>query len=149
MKDALKKNPRLVDERNSAGVTPLMASCGKDRNHCVHYLLHSGAATLTITDNLGNTALHLAAGTGSLRAINVLLDYVFQRPSFNELIECRNRAGETALVLAVSNNHVSCVKALLSSGADQNAQDRNGQTLKDVAHLKRLGDIKHLLNNFK
>jgi len=63
----------------------------------------------------------------------------------------RNRAGQTALMLAASgggSEAVDIVKLLLSHGADQTATDPNGKTAKVLARESGHSDLVKLLEDF-
>lgn len=67
------------------------------------------------------TALHLAANSGHLGIVDLLLSY-------GANVNARNQAGNTALMEAVENHHSRVVQRLLQAGADMNAKNDDGQT---------------------
>ena len=99
MKEVLREDATLVDAGNHDGLTSLMASSRENQSCFADYLLRSGGAKLSLTDGHGNTTLHLAAGTGSLKATTVILKYIHENRSLNKVIDYCNRDVETALVL--------------------------------------------------
>ncbi|KAK5996184.1 Ankyrin repeat and protein kinase domain-containing protein 1 [Cladobotryum mycophilum] len=65
--------------------------------------------------------LHKAATTCSHELISVLLEY---QPPLN----CRNKAGETALHVASQKGCIDCVESLAHAGADLSVVSRRGWT---------------------
>ncbi len=82
-------------------------------------------------DAAGSTALHHAAGFGTLDAMKKLLD-AGSDPN------ARNRHGATPLHWAVANN--ARIGLLLSRGADVNAQTNDGRTALYMAAMQRSND---------
>ena len=78
-------------------------------------------------DNRGFTPLHLAAESGHLECCRILLtsdDTEINKPSFCEI---------TPLMKAAEGNCIDLVKLLISSGADTNAVDSDGNSCFDRA----------------
>ncbi|GMH36229.1 hypothetical protein BSKO_04097 [Bryopsis sp. KO-2023] len=70
-------------------------------------------------DDAGNTSLHHAASSGSLRNLQDLL-------SEEGNPNVRNKKGETPLMLAAAKGHLSCVQVLLDRGARKEMCDNWG-----------------------
>lgn len=82
----------------------------------------TNGSSLTYARNLaGKTPLHVAASQGSLRFIQMLLQYGVDVNESDEL-------GQTALVYAINGNKVEAVKYLLQESASPSQQDSYGKT---------------------
>ncbi len=91
----------------------------------------------TAPDTSGDTPLIAAARSGHADLVGFLM-------SGGADAEHRNRRGETALFLAVINNHAGSVKQLLVRGADPQAQVR-GITPLAAARRHNENDMVRLL----
>ncbi|CAM9371448.1 unnamed protein product [Discosporangium mesarthrocarpum] len=83
-----------------------------------------------VADTLGTPSLVLAAGTGNVELMKILTcaeDAEIDFPSFH--------GGETPLIIASSQGHLSVVKHLLQRGADVNATDHRGDTALSTAYF--------------
>jgi ankyrin repeat protein len=67
------------------------------------------------------TELVAAAGRGDLARVKALL-------SANAPVDAQDRAGQSALLVAVNGNHVAIAEALIDAGASINVQARNHDT---------------------
>eukprot|EP01114_Cavostelium_apophysatum_P019392 TRINITY_DN623_c0_g1_i1.p1 TRINITY_DN623_c0_g1~~TRINITY_DN623_c0_g1_i1.p1 ORF type:complete len:153 (+),score=56.23 TRINITY_DN623_c0_g1_i1:40-498(+) len=79
------------------------------------------------TDQLGNTALHYAAGANHLSTIKILVT----APKVN--VNKKDKVGDTALHKAAFKGSEEVVQALVDAGADINAKNNQGQKPSDVA----------------
>jgi ankyrin repeat protein len=77
-------------------------------------VLLEGGAAVDAPDCELDTALHLAADTGTVEAIELLLHY-------NACLEAKNQRKYTPLFLAVSRNREQVVNCLIKAGANVNA----------------------------
>jgi ankyrin repeat protein len=88
---------------------PVLASfllCGVDPNAAMR-------------DNIGASALHIAAAGGNVLAINFLLDN-------GASVDARTRNGQTPLMWAMRKNQTAVASLLLRRSADPNATDNEG-----------------------
>ena len=91
--------------------------------------------SLDTKDNLGDTALTLAADLENLESVIILV-------KLGANIETKDRSGLTALGIAANKGNVEMVKALAARGAKVNTLDQNGRTpLFSAAHN---GDVEML-----
>lgn len=77
-------------------------------------------------DELGNTPMHYAAGSGHPEAVAELL-------RLGADVTLTNGVGDTPLHKAAFRGNVPTVKALVAAGAQVDAQNNLGQTPKDLA----------------
>lgn len=80
------------------------------------------------TDDAGETALHIAARTGHLPSVQVLLC-----PG-GAGVDARNTHGWTPLLLAARYGHMAVAEDLVAVGADVNARGFHGWTALHLAH---------------
>lgn len=90
-----------------------------------------GSLSATMTCRFGNTPLHLAAGSGRMRAARFLLD------RGERLIDAHNVHGQTPLHLACESGHCDMVQLLIERGADMHKVDGCGATALHVAAINR------------
>jgi serine/threonine-protein phosphatase 6 regulatory ankyrin repeat subunit A len=87
------------------------------------------------------TALHIAAFSGHLACVKLLLEQ-------GANVESRDFYGMSPLHLASSQGHADCIGQLLSVGADANSVDNMGQTSVHVAvQGNRVACVGALLQN--
>lgn len=98
----------------------------------VGYLLLNPNSIQT-TDKAGRTALHLAASTGNLEVLKILLKK-------GATITAIDKQGQTALHVACENGQYETAKFLIEQGSGKNIQDKLGNTPLILAakndHLK-------------
>jgi hypothetical protein len=82
--------------------------------------------------------LHSAAAQGDLTQTATMLDQ-------GAVIDARDEAGRTPLMLAVTEDRVEIVRLLLARGADPNAADNSGHTPLQQATKRNLQDVAALL----
>lgn len=111
----LAKNVDL-EARNAAGATPLLSASTTSNGACIPALLRYGSDT-SVSDDRGNTALHLAAVSSSDGvSVEVLLEAGLD-------VNTQNKDGQTALHLAVTGHRAGTVAVLLHHGADLTVRD--------------------------
>ena len=137
---------------NDDGSTALMAAAMKGKAAIVHLLLDAGADP-NVSDKDGDTALKIAFKFRFADLVDVLLHanarlsepeamaaflmavqegelaiaqlLMSDRPG---LVNCRNKDGESPLLLAVEHQQAKMAKALLDAGANANAIDPEKET---------------------
>lgn len=119
-------NSTRVNQRNGAGMTPLMLAALHDRSTSAQLLIDAGARLEERTQDYGTTALMLAATNGYHEVVEVLV----QRGAY---LNARNKPGFTALMLAAQNGHAQVVQILLQYGADPSVRDENNLTALEHA----------------
>jgi ankyrin repeat protein len=111
-------NAKMADRY---GVTPISLAASNGNAAMIKLLLDAGADANSV-DPTGETTLMTAARIGNLEAVRTLLDggakVDTSDPSFKQ----------TALMIAVRENHPEVVALLAKRGANVNAQTRTGET---------------------
>jgi len=100
---------------------------------------HSNTNILNIQ---GANALHLAAYEGDLIAVQELLPFVTR----NKAIDAVTSKGATALVLAITEEHVACAKHLIAAGADVDFQIRDDITPLRMLYSSENPELRALYN---
>ena len=100
-------------------------------------LLVLHGANLGLVDSSGRTSLHCAAAAGHSAILKLLLDF-----GGDVFIEQMNDVGMSCLHLAIQNNRLECVRALLEFAADVD------ERAMDLATGRRLGKIVALLQAY-
>ena len=128
----------VMEQKSSDEATPLFAASKHGKADAVRLLLKEGAKIDVRASNIkiranelrGNvTALHIAALGGHTEVIKILRD-----DRRKELIRAKTSQGETALHLAVQNNHQSCQEVIGALGKTIKIEER--AILKDNKSTK-------------
>jgi Ankyrin repeats (many copies) len=102
-------------------------------------MLHKRADSAAAADNAGKPAtLQSAVAQGDVAQAVLLLDQ-------GAVIDARDEAGRTPLMLAVTQGRLEIVRLLLARGADPNAADSGGHTPLQQATKRHLQDVAALL----
>jgi len=129
-----------LNYRDKNGKTPLHLAAEAAQPTIFQVMLNRGADLFVQTEQ-GWTALHWCAQTTNTACLKILLNSdKFSGAGSNpqakkkELIEMKNDAGRTALMLASSRDtEAECVKLLLDHGADKAATDKAGNSASSLA----------------
>lgn len=116
---SLGANPNAATRQ---GRTPLHYAASKGRVGMIKLLLQSGAIATT-KDCTGALPLHRAAGAGRAEALRELL-----AATPKHVINAKDASGATSLLLAAVGGHQAVALLLAGSGADVEAEDKEGQT---------------------
>ena len=102
----------MIDAKNGAGATALMAAATNGSPDAVRLLLEKGADA-NVRSKLGETPLGNAAGAGNAETVKMLLDRGAD-------VNSRNSRGYSPLMLAAGSDAMNAdiVKLLLAKGAD-------------------------------
>ncbi|MDX8413469.1 MAG: ankyrin repeat domain-containing protein [Mariprofundales bacterium] len=111
---------------NKAGQTPIMAMAylpGNSPNftEMAKLLIRNGAKPGTFVDSSGATALHVAAMTGRVDLIQVLLDAGMN-------VDVKDNAGDTPLHYAARGLYPEAVRLLVAHGATVNRRNNHGKS---------------------
>lgn len=118
-----------VNQRDSAGCTPLLIAIGYTATASVRKLLACGADpnAQALIDGCIYTALHLAVLLGNVDSLHELLAY---RPNLETKTSI---GGFTALHLAALYKRIPCWNILINMGADATVTDVIGRTPVQIA----------------
>ncbi|HQO45945.1 MAG TPA: ankyrin repeat domain-containing protein [Rectinema sp.] len=132
--EALKHGANL-NARNSKGDTPLMLALKKGDLNTAVVLIQAGSS-LFISNADNTLPLYVIFGMDSGARMKL-----FSAAGTNSA----DFIGESLLHYAVRANNADIVSELLSLGADRNAQNRKGETPKDIAQTKGYQEILAIL----
>ncbi|KAF5285153.1 hypothetical protein FQR65_LT13350 [Abscondita terminalis] len=110
----------LINSKNTNGQTPLQVGIEQNNAEFVQNLINE-KVNISLPDNEGNTALHIAASNHSSVAI---LKLIFN-PAHHveEFVDNFNYEGLTALHLAIKTNNINAAKVLIWSRANVNLSE--------------------------
>ncbi|XP_048248734.1 ankyrin-3-like [Haliotis rufescens] len=91
--------------------TMLMECLEREDVELVKILLKAGCDASCSVDDYGNKALHIAASTGNVELVSLLLDNGGD-------VSARNIHGDTALLIAVKAGHLQVFERLLEAGSE-------------------------------
>jgi len=118
----------------------LLIAARYDLVQALKILLLRGENISQVEDGIGQTALHVAADYGNLRAAKVLIE-------FNAPINAQTFDGDTPLHVATYSDSVEVVELLLSRGADvQLCNDNESTALHIAAGSGHLDSVRALVN---
>ncbi|KAF9766624.1 hypothetical protein IL306_000947 [Fusarium sp. DS 682] len=109
---------------------------------CVEILISNGAR-LDLADNDGKTVFHHACEQGRHEVLSTLL----QRVQETTVLGVKDRQGDTALIVALENEHISCAIKLL--GTNNLGGVMSGQGWAPIHYAARIGNAELLDAVFK
>ncbi|MCX6558445.1 MAG: ankyrin repeat domain-containing protein, partial [Candidatus Aminicenantes bacterium] len=115
VKRLLEQNPKLLQEMDENGRTPLHWACRGVHFDLVKYLVERGA-DVNARDNGAMAPLHSVASRGHLDAAKLLL-------AAGARVDAETKGGWTALHLAAANGHTAMAALLLDKGAHLDIRD--------------------------
>ena len=137
VKSLIASNPRLVNEEEVHGWTPLFLAAATGYKAMVEFLLDSGAK-IDAKDKDGDTALHEAAANARRPVVELLL-------ARGAKVNLPNNSGLTPLHRVArdgySGDHKAVIDILLANKADASAKDKAGRTPLEVAIKERRKEI--------
>lgn len=104
-----------VNVKNKKGQTAL--HWASVRNHSVIVSKLLGVGALLTSDDSGNTPLHLVASGGRTEAYNSIFDHLASRGNLAEVVDVKNKKGQTALHWAAAGDYSAIASSLLGAGA--------------------------------
>jgi ankyrin repeat protein len=112
-----------IDER---GRRLLHVAAERGFRSVVKDLLRIHESNVNVTDDSGRTPLHLAAGSGRHKVVEILAGWQAK-------IDPRDATGQTPLHMAAAGGHAECVKRLRDWGANPGLTDKQGHTPRQLA----------------
>eukprot|EP00656_Telonema_subtile_P021621 TRINITY_DN2264_c0_g3_i1.p1 TRINITY_DN2264_c0_g3~~TRINITY_DN2264_c0_g3_i1.p1 ORF type:complete len:2123 (-),score=697.61 TRINITY_DN2264_c0_g3_i1:197-6565(-) len=140
--DKMDGNVNVVDD---TGRTPLHYAIEQAHQDIVRFLLKQGAQTDIPRTSDKSTPCHIAAATGNVDVLRLILGRGEKGPALKAL----NDQGSTPLHLAAAGGHAKCVEYLLSVGAPVNSRRSYGNTPMHYAVINGHSEVVDLLLNGK
>jgi ankyrin repeat protein len=133
-----------INTKNYKGYNPLLISCMWPYFELIENLIKEYKADIHVTDNDGNTPLHLVfhCEYPEIEIVEFLLDN-------GANINAKNNRGENVLRCACEHYGIEdIIKLLIEKGADINMKDNKGRTaLKAACETEDLPVVKLLIEN--
>ena len=118
LNDILTENIANINDKDSNGMTALMAAARKNHIKCVMLLINAGA-NVNDANSRGFTALMLSCKHGNEQCARALI-------TAGAAVDATNNDGYTSLILACFSNREQCALELLKAGADVNKEGPQG-----------------------
>jgi ankyrin repeat protein len=118
--------------------TPLHYAASWDLHPAVEFLIIDRGADVTVENNDGETALHLASQMGQVDAARMLIECGAD-------VTAQYNDGQTSLHLASQRGQVDAARMLIERGADVTAQKNDGQTPLHLATQWGQVDVARML----
>jgi len=132
VKQLLEKSPEMLNEKNADALTPLNLACERGQAGIVDFFLKKGADPY-LGDNENSMPIHLAAISGSLESIDLLLKHGVD-------INIQDDNGMSALLFALSRRSWAAPH-LIEKGADINLRSNNGWSPIHLSIAARMDDV--------
>lgn len=127
-----------VNAVSATGATPLIFAANAGKQEMVNFLLAKGARTDA------KVMGHTPALVYALKSKNPQMVAAIAKQSSPEILNLKNKKGETFLLSAIKANNLDFVKALLSGKQNLEEVDKFGQTA--LMYASRFGRTKILIN---
>ncbi|WP_460219153.1 ankyrin repeat domain-containing protein [Psychroserpens sp. MEBiC05023] len=137
LKTMLNANPKLGNEKDARGFTPLIFATYFDNEQATIILLEHGV-DVDARDGTGNSALIGVCFKGNVPFVERLLNYGAD-------INAKNNLGTTALIFATMYNKEGVIKYLIERGADKTITDNEGKTAYQHAEDKGYTNLLKIL----
>ena len=119
----------VVDDK---GWAPILSAANFGSESAIAALIDAGA-DVSANGSSGESALHLACMSDNGRAGAIIQRLVVAHPP---LLQATDTAGNTALHVAAMLDHLDAAQALLAAGADAEATNHAGRTVREEARGK-------------
>jgi ankyrin repeat protein len=140
--EALVRGGANVDARNNAGFSAVMLAVQANQIQILAVLIKGGADVNVKNHETGQTALMLAAWSGSYDMVDLLLKNAITAEDRDAV----DKKGMSALFYAVESGHLEVVKLLCSKKANVNLVTRDGVTPLMLATNRGHVEIARLLD---
>ncbi len=128
-------DPNYVNDR---GVPLINSIIRRDDVTLVNHLINRGCNINVLSRDRGTTPLMEAASSGRTELVELLI-------AMGADLNHASREGQTALILAIGNQHVATAMVLIREGADKHLKDNLGMTALKYASLYGFADLVELL----
>jgi len=147
VEEEARETERVIDRQKGASGGPLevasqSTSTMEANGDVVAMALEMSAAVPNTSYPVGSRPLHVAASTGSVHALEMLLLNSAE-------VEAEDSSGKTALRLAVEGGHAHVVEVLLTRGANISHADARGSTPIGAAQDLGHDDIMEAMLSYK
>ena len=123
----------------------LQAASMNDRERVSQLLNDNATINISYQDSTGQTALLLAANTGSVELVRLLLEHARGK----SLLDITDQDGISVLQTAVAAGHVDVCRVLLTEyGADPDQEDNDGDTPRSSAESDGCSEMQQLFAQF-
>ncbi|XP_038110432.1 uncharacterized protein LOC6052718 [Culex quinquefasciatus] len=124
-----------IDVENNLGETPLFLAVRNNHLAVAELLIKTGA-NISHKDHYSSYILHAAVKSGNVNLVKLILDYASnQNIDKATFIDCRDYAKRTPLHVAVQRDFQDVVAFLVSSKANVNAIDKDGESALHIASI--------------
>jgi ankyrin repeat protein len=130
-----------VNRLDGAGFSPLHYAAEYNHPEIIRALLEIPRIDRQLRDRRGDTAMHVAATVG---AVDALIALISRNPDENVV---KNKIGRSPFFVAVANGQIAAVQQLIRAGADSEAPDQRGITIRDVLKGSSSSEIAALLDH--
>ncbi|GLT31392.1 hypothetical protein SLA2020_061330 [Shorea laevis] len=136
--EILKVDKVLVRVKGKGGLTSLHLAAEKGNPNLLAEFLEACPACITDLTVQGQTALHIAAIYNNFEALQLLICWLRKTTHKDgcdwekQVPNKKDRAGNTVLHIAASNNHSKMVKLLLKCKSIENETNLNGRTALEM-----------------
>ncbi|KAI0989746.1 hypothetical protein GJ496_005742 [Pomphorhynchus laevis] len=137
----VQKHKIPINCKDGLGWTPLMIAVSAGRHQAALFLIDSGAS-ISQTNNNGQTALHFAVSKNRSELVNELLNNVDNQET---VVNTSDVFGVSALHRAVSVASKEIVRRLVDAGASAEIKDTEGNTALHLAALEGKIEVIQLL----
>lgn len=120
------QNPKVVNQINDAGYSPLILACYRGNTKVAEFLIKNGA-DLNYNNAMG-TPLMAAVVKNNTEIVNLLIDK-------NVNVELKDANGTTALIYAAMFKNHDIAKLLIKANANYDTKDNRGNSALDYAIL--------------
>ena len=137
--------PKLTSATTARNLQQLFQACCSGNTRALMNLLVAGVP-LAVRDEQSASrfsALHCAAAYGHVSITELLLQQAGLLPDTQkqDIINSRDAYGQTALMIAAAQGHLTLVSALVGGGADIGAVDSFGRTAISVSASNGYGNV--------
>uniref|UniRef100_A0A7N2L6Z6 PGG domain-containing protein n=2 Tax=Quercus lobata TaxID=97700 RepID=A0A7N2L6Z6_QUELO len=128
----LQKNDSVAYKTDKEGMSALHSSAKKGNGGVMRAIIKRCPYACELLDKKSRTALHLAVESGSIIAVNILLKEL----AFGDLINEKDKDGNTAFHLATINRHYTILAMLAHDRrVDKLAMNEEGMMTADIVQL--------------